>query len=254
MLFEVISIAFSQIFTSLGMALLLFGIVIGLTMGIIPGLGAMATIALILPFTYGWEKLDAFLLFSAIFGSTTVGGSVTAILLNTPGTPENIATTLDGYPMARKGKAAEAIATAAFSSMCGGLISLAVFIATIPLLRSISLMFGPPEIFWLGFFALVIISAVTKGSFLGSLIIGCFALILSFHGLNPITGTPRFVHGFIYLYDGFQLIPVLLGTFAVSEMIKLSLERESIAYEVVKVEGSIKKGIKNVLKLSLIHI
>lgn len=247
-MFDVIPFALQYLLTPNGALFFVLGVIIGLTIGVVPGIGASATIAMLLPLTFRWNPMDAFVFFTAIFGSTTVGGSITAILLNVPGTPENIMTTIDGYPMARKGRAAEAIATAAFASLCGGLVSWIVFFTSLPLLRMMSSLFGPAEVFWLVFFAIIIISAVSRGSFLGNMALSGFAFILSFHGMSSVTGVPRFTHGILYLYDGFDLTSAILGTYAVSEMIKLFIERKPISYEEVKIAGSRKQGILNVFK------
>ena len=144
---EVLNLVIQHLFSLKGVALLLSGTIIGLLMGAIPGMGAMTTIALLLPFTFGWNPLDAFLLLSAVFGSTTVGGSVSAILINVPGTPENIMTTVDGNALTKRGRAVEALALSGFSSLLGSLIGIIIFLIMLPFLLPLSLVVGPPEIF-----------------------------------------------------------------------------------------------------------
>jgi len=218
---EVMSLVFQHIFSLKGLLLLLTGTILGLIMGVVPGMGAMTTLALLLPFTFGWNPLDAFILLSAVFGATTVGGSVSAILINVPGTPENIMTTVDGYALTKRGKAVEALALSGFSSFFGSLIGVILFVILLPILRPISVAFGPPEIFWLAIFALVVLSTSTGGSFITNMLVGGFAFVLSLHGLGPVAGIPRFSHNIPYLWGGIPLIAALVGTFAIPEVIQL---------------------------------
>lgn len=235
------------LFSVNGMSLLLIGTIIGSTAGSIPGLGAMTTLALLLPFTYGWGPLDAMILLSAVCGSVTVGGSVAAILINAPGTDSNIATTIDGYPLAQQGRAIEALGTAALASLFGSIIGLLIFLPMIPVLGKVSLAFGPPEVFWLGVFTLVVLSTVTGGSFLVNLLVGSLAFVLSTHGLGPISGVPRFTFGITYLWGGIPLVPALVGIFAVSEMAKLYSQQSEHEEKQLEIKGSRKNAIKNIL-------
>jgi len=253
-IFESFGLVAGHLFCLKGVLMLLFGVALGLVMGVIPGMGAMTTLVLVLPFTYGWDPLDAFLLLPALFGATTVGGSVAAILINTPGTPENIATTLDGYPLAKQGRAVEALATAGLSSLSGSFFGLVLFLLLIPVLVPISLLFGPPEVFWLGIFTLFVLATVTGGSFIVNLLIGGFAFVLALHGLHPMTGTPRFAHGITYLWGGITLIPALVGTFAIAEIIKLFAEQKGFVSEKIQVTGSRSKAIHHLLGNKLLFL
>lgn len=247
-----LSLVSSHLFSLHGILLLIGGVVLGLIMGAIPGMGAMTTLALVIPFTYGWNPLDAFLLFPAIFGATTVGGSVSAILINTPGTPENIATTLDGYPLAKQGRAAEALSISGFSSLTGSLLGLIIYILILPFLVPISLLFGPPEVFWLGVFTLVVIATVTGGSFLINILVGSFAFVLSCVGMGPVSGVPRLSLGINYLWGGIPLIPAMVGAFAISEVIKLYTQRTSIIEEKIEIKGSRSKALGHLFRNKLL--
>lgn len=250
--FKSLELVSSLLFSPQGVLMLIGGVILGLIMGAVPGMGAMTTLALVIPFTYGWDPLDAFLLLPAIFGATTVGGSVAAILINTPGTPENIATTLDGYPLAKQGRAAEALAISGFSSLTGSILGLIIYILIMPFLVPISLLFGPPEVFWLGVFTLVVIATVTGGSFLINILAGSFGFILSCVGMGPVSGVPRFTQGITYLWGGIELIPAMVGAFAISEVIKLYTQQEAIAEEKMEIKGSRSKAVGHLFRNKLL--
>ena len=157
------------LFTPEGALFLAIGVVIGLAFGAIPGLGGTTAIALLIPLTYGMQPETALTLIGGVMGSVAFGGSISAILLNTPGIPPNAATCLDGFPMAQQGKAGAAIGAAATASSLGGLIGVAILIAVIPLAREIVLLFGPPEFFALAMLGLGAIALSTGGHFLRGL-------------------------------------------------------------------------------------
>jgi putative tricarboxylic transport membrane protein len=251
-IFQSFGLISSHLFSPLGILLLFSGIILGLIMGAVPGMGAMTTLALVIPFTYGVDPLDAFLLLPAIFGATTVGGSIAAILINTPGTPENIATTLDGYPLAKQGRAAEALAISGLSSLTGSFLGLIIFILVIPFLVPLSLLFGPPEVFWLGIFTVVMIATVTGGSFLINICAGSLGFVLSCIGMGPVSGVPRFSFGISYLWGGIELIPALVGAFAISEVIKLYTQQKGILSEKIQVKGSRRKAVGHLLRNKLL--
>ena len=250
--FHSLDLVSSHLFSLQGILMLIGGVVLGLIMGAAPGMGAMTTLALLIPFTYGWDPLDAFLLFPAVFGATTVGGSVAAILINTPGTPENIATTLDGYPLAKQGRAAEALSISGLSSLTGSVLGLIIYILIMPFLVPISLLFGPPEVLWLGVFTLVVIATVTGGSFLVNILAGSLGFVLSCVGMGPVSGVPRFTLGLSYLWGGVELIPAMVGAFAISEVIKLYTRQESIAKEKIEIKGSRSKAVGHLFRNKLL--
>jgi putative tricarboxylic transport membrane protein len=250
--FQSFGLISAHLFSFQGVLMLMAGVLLGLVMGAVPGMGAMTTLALVIPFTYGWDPLDAFLLLPAIFGSTTVGGSVAAILINTPGTPENIATTLDGYPLAKQGRAAEALAISGLSSLTGSVLGLIVFFFVIPFLVPLSLLFGPPEVFWLGIFTVVVIATVTGGSFLMNICAGGLGFVLSCIGMGPVSGVPRFSFGISYLWGGIELIPAMVGAFAISEIIKLYTQQKGIVAEKIQITGSRRKAVGHLIRNKLL--
>ncbi|MQA77653.1 MAG: tricarboxylic transporter [Streptosporangiales bacterium] len=202
----------------------LLGTVIGLVVGAMPGLGAAAGIALVIPLTYAWGPEQAFLLIASIIGGTSYAGSITAILINTPGESANAATLLDGYPMAKKGEASTALSVSATASAVGAVFGLIVFLAILPLSRQLILKFSYPETFMIAVVGLFIIALISRGSLVKGLIAGGLGFVLSFVGRDLLTGVSRFTFGSLFLDDGLDFIAVLIGLFALSEAMSLLLE------------------------------
>lgn len=197
--------------------------------GVVPGLGGVVALALLIPITYGMDPNLAFVLLAAAMGGVTFGGSITSILLNAPGVSSNVPTLIDGYPMTRNGQAGQAIAASATSSAAGALLGLLVLVVSIPFLLEIVLVFGPPEIFWLGIWGITLVATLLKGGVLNGFISAGLGAILAFHGLNNLTATQRWTYDILWLYDGVQLVSLLIGLFAISEMITLVASNEQIA-------------------------
>ncbi len=208
---------------------LLAGVMFGLCFGVIPGLGGTTALALLIPVTFGMDSLDAMYLAGGVMGATSFGGSITAILLNTPGTAPNAATTFDGYPLAQQGKAGMAIGASACASAMGGLIGLFTLIIFIPVAKEIVLSFGPAEFFLLTILGLTAIAVSVRGKLLRGLIAGVIGLCFAFVGSDAITGDLRFTGGINYLWDGIPLVPTLTGMFAISQMIELALKGGSVS-------------------------
>ena len=206
-------------FASIDVAIaLLAGCVWGTAAGAMPGLGTVAALIVALPFSFGMTTEASVALFLGIYVTSVYGGSISAILINTPGTPQSAATVLDGYPMARSGKADLAIGWATLSSLIGGLFSLLILIVAAPLLARVSVAFGPAAIFALILFALTCIAWVSAGSTVKGLLAGMIGLWLTTIGPDDLTGYPRFDFGLSALAGGLALIPVLIGLFALSEV------------------------------------
>jgi putative tricarboxylic transport membrane protein len=183
---------------------------------------------LLIPITFSMESLDAMYLAGGVMGATSFGGSITAILLNTPGTAPNAATTFDGYPMAQQGRAGQAIGASATASAMGGLLGLFTLILFIPLAKEIVLLFGPVEFLLLTVLGLVAIAVSSRGKLLRGLIAGGFGLMFAFVGVDTISGATRFTLDTDYLWDGIPLVPTLTGLFAISQMIELALKGGSV--------------------------
>lgn len=214
------------------LAFLALGMVIGLFFGAIPGLGGATALALLMPLTYGLEPFTALALSGGVMGAVPMGGSITAILLNTPGTAPNAATCLDGYPLAQQGKAGLAIGAAASSNSVGGIIGTISVLAVLPVAKDLVLLFGPPEFFLLAILALVTVAGAARGKLLRGFITGCLGLMIAFIGYNDVSGGERFTLGIDYLWDGVHLVPALIGLFAVAEMIKLAVTGGSVSRNV----------------------
>lgn len=196
---------------------ILIGTVFGAFVGAMPGLGTVVALVVALPFTYSLPTPTAVALLLSIYGSSVYGGSVSAILINTPGTPQSAATVLDGYPLARKGKADLALGWATIASTFGGVFSLIILIVAAPQLARFSVRFGPVETFALIIFALTCIAWVSRGSTVLGILAGTIGLFLASIGPDLMTGQSRFGFGFYALTGGLSLISVLIGLFALSE-------------------------------------
>lgn len=222
-MFEAMAVAAGQIASPAAVGILLVGVLIGTVFGALPGLGSVVALALVLPFTFGMEPFLAMLLYAGIISSAAFGGSVPAILLNTPGTPTNAATCLDGFPMAQRGESARALAISATCCFVGALGGVLAVLALIPFVRPIVMSFGPPEFFWLIMLGLVSVAFAAKGNMVRGLIGGGIGIMLSMIGYDQMTGTFRFTFGSNYLWDGLALVPFVVGLFAVSELISSTL-------------------------------
>jgi putative tricarboxylic transport membrane protein len=214
-----------------GMAMLVLGVIVGLIFGVIPGIGGPNALALCIPLTYGMEPQDAMALAGGIMGSVSFGGSITSILINTPGNAPNAATCFDGYPMARQGRAGAAIGAAGTAAALGGVIGVLLLLAVVPIAKDIVMSFGPPEFFMLSLLGLACIAVSTGGMFLRGLVAGGFGLILSLVGVDAVNGGTRFTLGLDALYDGIGVVPALIGLFALAEMIHLSTAGGKVAQE-----------------------
>src|SRR5580693_2845791 len=168
---------------------LALGMLIGLFFGAIPGLGGATALALLTPLTYGLDPFTALALAGGVMGAVPMGGSITAILLNAPGSAPSAATCLDGYPLAQQGKAGLALGAAATANSLGGLIGTVSVLAVLPLAKQIVLLFGPPEFFLLSILALVTVAASLRGKMLRGLLTGGVGLLIAPIGYDGVTGT-----------------------------------------------------------------
>lgn len=207
---------------------LALGMLIGLFFGAIPGLGGATALALLTPLTYGLDPFTALALAGGVMGAVPMGGSISAILLNAPGSAPSAATCLDGHPLAQQGKAGLALGAAASANAIGGIIGTISVLAILPIAKDLVLLFGPPELFLLAVLGLIIVATASRGKMLRGLIAGVFGLMISFIGYNDVTGVLRFTAGIAYLWDGVHLVPALIGLFAVAEMINLSVKGGAI--------------------------
>lgn len=195
------------------------GALVGLVFGAAPGLTAPAAIALMIPLTYGMGLEHSLALLMGVYCSGFFAGSIPAILINTPGTPGNAATAMDGYPMAKRGEGDRAITLAIFGSFIGGLVSMLLLASIAPALARFALTFTSVEYAALALLGLVCVAGISSGSLMkgiGAALIGVF---ISTIGLDPVSGVPRMTFGVPYLLGGIEIIPALIGLFALSEML-----------------------------------
>ena len=232
---------------------LVLGSFLGLIIGAAPGLGPVFGLAILLSMTFTMEPTVGLIFLSAVYASSVYGGSITAILLNTPGTPGNIATCFDGHEMAKKGEGGRALGAATIASFVGGIAGVLALMLLGPVLAEVSLKFGPAEFFMLAFAGLSLVAIASKGDTVRGLMMGAFGLMLAFFGRNVITGTPRFTMGTLYLEDGIKFVPVVIGVFAFAQAIVLSKQHGSIS-KALKVTG-VWQGVIDTLKkpISLIR-
>jgi len=197
---------------------LILGVGLGIVVGALPGLTASVGIILLLPFVFYLDASTAMVMLCGAFCGGIYGGSISAILISTPGTPSAAATVLDGYPLAQKGEAGKAIGVATIASTSGGIISTFCLMFFAPKLARIALQFGPEEYFALTVFGLTVIASVAGRSLAKGLISGFFGLLIATVGIDPVEGYARFSFGIPNLMAGFSLLPVLIGVFAISQI------------------------------------
>ena len=216
--------AIGQIFTPWPFLMLFLGTALGIVVGAIPGLTGSMLIALTLPLTFYMEPFNAVVLLVAMYVGSISGGLITATLMRMPGTPASVMTTFDGYPMARSGRPGRALGLGITASFVGGLVAWGVLFTVTKPLSILATKFGPFEYFTLIMMAMVLIASVSEGSLVKGLISGLLGMLVSMPGVDPATGMPRLTFDWYMLNGGLQLLPVLIGTFAVSQIIKDCLD------------------------------
>lgn len=209
--------------------LLIFsGTILGVVFGAMPGVSASMAVALALPFSYAMEPVIAIAFLTSVFCSSITGGGVTAILFKIPGTPANAPTTFDGYPMAQRGEAGKALGISLVCSALGGLVSAFAMGLLAPQLSAVALKFGPGELFAVSFLGLSVLSCLDSGNIVKTLISGLIGLWMACIGMDPLLGIPRFTWGSDVLLSGVEMIPVMIGMFAVTEVVKQTVKPRSI--------------------------
>ncbi len=210
--------AINVVFQWQNIILIIVGTAVGMVFGALPGLTVTLAVTLVLPFTFDLPPESGIILLTGVYCAGTYAGSISAILINTPGTPSSAATAWDGYPLTRKGRSFEALSVALHASVLGGLISAVALIFFAPMLAKTALAFGPVERFALTFFGLTIISRVGGKSLSKGFISALFGLLIASVGVDPIMGVPRFSFNTFYLYGGVGMIEVFIGIFAIAEI------------------------------------
>lgn len=213
---------FGSALTPINLLAMLGGTALGIVIGCLPGLSAAMGVALMLPLTFTMPADTGLIVLGAIYCGAIFGGSISAILIHTPGTPASAATAIEGYQMTLRGKAGKALATACWSSFWGGLLSCISLYFFAPLLAQLALKFMSAEKFWLGIFGLTIIAGVSSKSIIKGLMSGALGLLLSTIGLDPIDGTKRFMFGQAFLAEGINTTCALIGLFSMSQVFILA--------------------------------
>jgi len=196
------------------------GCLLGTLIGVIPGLGPVAAISMLLPVTFQIEPTSAIIMLAGIFYGAQYGGSTTAILVNVPGETASVVTCLDGYQMARQGRAGAALGIAAFGSFIAGSIGLIGLMVIAKPLSSLALQFGPPEYLAIILVGFTFVAYLSQGSMLKAVMMACLGLMLSMIGLDPITSQQRMTFGVLNLYEGLGIAPMTMGLFGFSEVLQ----------------------------------
>jgi len=227
---------FGEVFSPISFGLLLLGTIGGLILGATPGLSPTMAVALLIPFTFHLEPAQGLILLGAAYTSTVAGGAVSAILLKIPGAPANIATTLDGHTMAKKGEGAKALQLSFLASLVGGVFGVFLLIFLTPVLAQWALAFGPSQTFWIAILGVTIIGTLGSNSVIKGLLAGCIGLWLSTIGFDDILGTQRFIfHS--SLSGGINIIAALIGLFAIPQVISMFAKgRANVEMEMIEVK------------------
>lgn len=221
-MFEELGPAFAAVMQPMNLAAMIAGVLCGIFVGALPGLTATMAIAVLIPLTFTLDPLVALGMMAGIYNGAIYGGAIPCILVRIPGTPAAIATVFDGYPMARQGRAREALLVAVVSSSIGGMASAVALILLAPPLASVTLAFGPPEIFWVAVFGLASISLVVGGDAMKGLLSVSFGLLVGMVGIDHVSGNARFTFDTLVLADGFQMIALLVGLFAIPPALQMA--------------------------------
>ena len=224
--------AISQIFTPWTFFMLFVGTSLGIVVGAIPGMTGAMLIALTLPLTFYMEPFNAIILLIAMYVGAISGGLITATLLRMPGTPAAIMTTFDGYPMARNGNPGRALGLGITASFVGGLIAWVALLTITKPLSILATRFGPFEYFTLIMMAMVLIASVSEGSLKKGIVAGFFGMLISMPGVDPASGMPRLTFDYYLLNGGLKLLPVLIGVFAVSQIINDALDMGKVGKKI----------------------
>ncbi len=224
-----IHLAFSTIFQVQNLFFCFLGTLVGTAVGVLPGLGPAATIALLLPSTLHLSPVSAIIMLAGIYYGANYGGSTTSILMNIPGEAACVVTCLDGYQMARQGRAGPALGISAFGSFIAGTVATILIMFIAPPLADFALEFGPPEIFALMLLGLTLVTSLGSGSLIKGLMMASLGVFIGTIGTDLISGIERFTYGSYTLLDGVGFIPVIMGLFGVSEVLlnlEISLKQE----------------------------
>jgi len=234
---ENMSVGLQVAFTVTNLLYCFIGVFIGTLIGVLPGIGPVGTISILMPLTFGISPTSAIIMLAGIYYGAQYGGSTTSILVNIPGEATSVVTCLDGYQMARQGRAGPALGISAFGSFIAGTIGAIILMFVATPLSSFGLKFGPPEYFSLIILALSILSYLAHGSMVKAIIMAILGICLSQIGIDVVTGRLRFTFGIIDLQDGLGLVPVVVGLFGVGEVLANLEESTNVEILKAKIKG-----------------
>ena len=236
------------VFTWSTFSLMCIGIVIGFIVGILPGLGGPTAMALMLPFIFKMQAVEAFAFLLGMTAVTATTGDITSVLFGVPGEPTTASTIVDGHAMAKKGEAGRALGAVLMSSLVGAIFGAFALAAAIPVIRPLVLTFGSPEFFMLSLLGITFVASLSGEDQLKGIISGGLGLMLATIGLDPIAGIQRYTLGQLFLWDGIGLVPVTIGFYAIPETIELAVLGTSIAQQEVGKLGGVMEGVKDTFR------
>ncbi|MEM9578972.1 MAG: tripartite tricarboxylate transporter permease [Pseudomonadota bacterium] len=244
---EQIGPAFTLLLDPSLLALFFLGVVVGMIGGALPGISASITIALLLPLAFTLDPLMSLIVLGAIYMSAEYGGSISAILINTPGTAAAVCTALDGHPMATQGRAQEALYFAIIASVIGGFIGTVVLLFFTPVLARFALNFNSPEMFWLAVAGLAIVCNLTAKNFVKGAISALIGMLIATVGYDLETGYPRFAFGITEIESGIQLVPCIIGFFAIPQMLLSASATDGETLTVTRQKGAFGRSLRYIL-------
>lgn len=251
--------AIGNVFNPLSLLAIFAGVTIGIVIGALPGLTATMGVALLLPITFGMKPEIGLPMLMALYCGAMYGGSISAILIHTPGTGAAAATCLDGYPMAQKGEGGKAIGFSLVASFIGGIFSAIALLFIAPPLSKVALLFGPPEFFTLAILGLTLIGTLAEGSWIKGLISGSIGLLLATVGMDILRGEPRFVFNQVHLLGGVPFVPALIGLFSLSQGLiligremKKKIKSEQVSGKILPTLLELRKVKNTILRSSII--
>jgi len=227
-MFDMLLSGLAIVFTPQMFFMIVFGVFLGTLFGALPGISNTMAVALGIPFTYAMTPVQSIVFLVTIFCASVTGGGMTAILFKIPGVPSSAPTTYDGYPMAQQGKAGKALGIQLTGSAFGGIVAaLVMLFLCVPLTR-VAVSFGPAELFAVAFLGLSILSSLDTDNICRTIISGLIGLLLACIGMDPLLGIPRMTFGIRGLFGGMEMVPILIGFFAVTEVLKQTVKRSTL--------------------------
>jgi putative tricarboxylic transport membrane protein len=247
-MFSALSSGLIQVFNWSTFSLMMIGIAVGFVVGILPGLGGPTAMALMLPFVFKMNAVDAFAFLLGMTAVTATTGDITSVLFGVPGEPTTASTIVDGHAMARKGEAGRALGAVLMSSLVGAIFAAVALAVAIPIIRPLVLSFGSPEFFMLAILGISFVASLSGEDQLKGIVAGGIGLLLATIGLDPISGIQRYTFGQLFLWDGIGLVPITIGFYAIPETIELAVLGTSISKQEVGKLGGVMEGVKDTFR------